>query len=227
MTGSGKQENQAFQTNIAPRSVVNRPEFRPPQSLALTVKNQWNGRAYSYKLALRFVPVLWGTLAEQQTTDIIAVQPCSIVMHLRLISSNLRWFSRPKLDFWPPLTLTGSKIGSDHPVISSTFGLEGKVQLFWNSHFLVYWGFSLLCNSQYFFLLNRAPKWCTMKSRLFHKRIPAVWEHVGNFGLQSPSIQLNCSNFWLSHSTHHNFKMCVFLGSAVHLFLCLHQPLDY
>ena len=26
----------------------------------------------------------------------------------------------------------------------------------------------------------------------------SCWEHVGNFGLQSPSIQLNCSNFWLS-----------------------------
>ena len=26
-----------------------------------------------------------------------------------------------------------------------------------------------------------------------------VWEHLGNFGLQRPSIQLKCSNFWLSH----------------------------
>ena len=41
-----------------------------------------------------------------------------------------------------------------------------------------------------------------------------IWEHLGNFGLQRPSIQLKCSNFWLSHITHHNFKMCAFLGSA-------------
>ena len=29
-------------------------------------------------------------------------------------------------------------------------------------------------------------------------------EHAGNRGLQSLSIQLNCSNFWLSHITHHH-----------------------
>ena len=38
----------------------------------------------------------------------------------------------------------------------------------------------------------------------FHRRITAVWEHAGNRGLQSLSIQLNCSNFWLSHITHHH-----------------------
>ena len=53
-----------------------------------------------------------------------------------------------------------------------------------------------------------------MKSRFFHKRITAIWEHVGNFGLQSPSIQLNYSNFWLSHITDHNFKMFSWLSIA-------------
>ena len=56
-----------------------------------------------------------------------------------------------------------------------------------------------------------------MKSRFFHKRITAIWEHVGNFGLQSPSIQLNYSNFWLSHITDHNFKMFSWLSDAFFL----------
>ena len=64
-----------------------------------------------------------------------------------------------------------------------------------------------------------------MKSRFFHKRITAIWEHVGNFGLQSPSIQLNYSNFWLSHITDHNFKMFSWLSDA--FFFGLRQPLDW
>ena len=76
-------------------------------------------------------------------------------------------------------------------------------------------------------MLKKTPKWRTMNSRFFHKRITAVCKHVGSFGLQSRSIQLNCSNFWVSHITHHKFKMCAFLGSVRIFFACLRQPLDW
>ena len=63
------------------------------------------------------------------------------------------------------------------------------------------------------------PKWCTMKSRSVYKRITAVWEHVGNFGLQSPSIQLNC------HTS--QFQDVRFSWLRPQSFLCLRQPLDW
>ena len=65
----------------------------------------------------------------------------------------------------------------------------------WGFH-RIFWGFSLPCNSQEkVFLLHRPPKMVHHEITFFffNKRITAVWEHVGNFGLQSPSIQLNCS----------------------------------
>lgn len=40
------------------------------------------------------------------------------------------------------------------------------------------------------------------------------WEHVGNFGLQSPSIQLNCSNFWLSQRQPLDWKKDVPNGAS-------------
>ena len=62
-----------------------------------------------------------------------------------------------------------------------------------------------------------------MKSRfLFQKRFISVWEHIENFGLQSPSIQLNSRKFWLSHITvtDHNFKMSFFCSAAICFFDC-------
>jgi hypothetical protein len=51
----------------------------------------------------------------------------------------------------------------------------------------------------------------------FHKRITAIWEHLGNFGLQNPSIQINCSNFWLSQFK--NVRFCL-LSAAELFFAC-------
>ena len=85
--------------------------------------------------------------------------------------------------------------------------------------------FRLLCNGQVLkvFLLNRHPKWFTMKSRyFFHKRITAIWEHLGNFGRQNPSIQINCSNFWLSQFK--DVRFC--LLSAAELFFACANPLN-
>lgn len=72
---------------------------------------------------------------------------------------------------------------------------------------------------------------------MVHHEIPLffikAWRQFRNtyiidmYRLQSPSIQLNWSNFWLSHITQHNFKMCAFLGQRRKIFLCLRQPLDW
>jgi hypothetical protein len=44
---------------------------------------------------------------------------------------------------------------------------------------------------------------------------------VGNFGLQSPSIQLNCSNFWLSQRQPLDWKKDAPNGASYCVFLAI------